>query len=142
MSKAHDDTRRAIEVYIPVRVRMALNGDGTCEALWAEPDSEGSPFPRVCGDVWEPELDEWRDGEPVERDTADGFALAALEAAAAIGGRRELATILAALRYWQREGWASSGAEIDISTDGGTLEPLSRAEIDALCERLNLGGDA
>lgn len=50
---------------------------------------------------------------------------------------RQLATILAALRYWQREGFMSSGHEMDIATDGGILRPLNGAEIDLLCERLN-----
>lgn len=50
---------------------------------------------------------------------------------------RELATVLAALRYWQREGQMSSGHEHDIATDGDSLEALSNAEIDALCEALN-----
>jgi len=52
---------------------------------------------------------------------------------------RELATVLAALRYWQREGWISGGHEHDIATNGDTLEPLGADEIDALCERLNAG---
>lgn len=52
---------------------------------------------------------------------------------------RQLATILAALRYWQREGLMSSGHEHDIASDNDTLEPLNREEIDALCESLNFG---
>jgi hypothetical protein len=58
---------------------------------------------------------------------------------------RELATILAALRYWQRDGLlsdehgdlATPGPENDIATAGGTHEPLDLDEIDELCERLN-----
>ena len=56
--------------------------------------------------------------------------------------RRELATILAALRFHQDEN-LSSGPGIadahiaDIASDGGILVPLSKAEIDALCRRLN-----
>ncbi len=50
---------------------------------------------------------------------------------------RNLATILAALRYWQREGLMSSGHEQDIASDGDTIEPLAAIEIDALCERIN-----
>lgn len=50
---------------------------------------------------------------------------------------RELATVLAALRYWQREGWGSSGHEHEIASDMDTLTPLEAHEIDALCERLN-----
>ena len=54
--------------------------------------------------------------------------------------KRELATVLAALRCWQ------SGDEIDsidrqmlkdIASDGKTLKPLTKKEIDALCERIN-----
>jgi hypothetical protein len=53
--------------------------------------------------------------------------------------RRELATVLAALRFWQREGRMSAGGEHDIAADGGQVAPLKPAEIDALCERLNVG---
>lgn len=49
---------------------------------------------------------------------------------------RELATVLAALRYWQRD--LESADEL---FDGGghfaDHVPLSAAEIDELCERLN-----
>jgi hypothetical protein len=55
--------------------------------------------------------------------------------------RRELATILAALRFHQDENLTGShiaDAHIaDIASDGGTLRPLSAREIDALCRRLN-----
>ena len=48
----------------------------------------------------------------------------------------ELATVLAALRYWQRH--RPSNPELHaIATDDGTLTPLDSEEIDALCERLN-----
>lgn len=59
----------------------------------------------------------------------------------AIVDDRELATILAALRYWAREGLLSSGHERDIATNGDTLKPLTAEEIDALCARLNFGED-
>lgn len=59
---------------------------------------------------------------------------------------RELATVLAALRYWQRVGYVQSAMhggralpEWSIAIDGGTLTELSHAEIDFLCERINLG---
>ena len=48
---------------------------------------------------------------------------------------RELATVLAALRYWQTE-----LREPDFDPSGPHFtehEPLSSDEIDALCERLN-----
>jgi hypothetical protein len=51
---------------------------------------------------------------------------------------REHATVLAALRYWQRKGLMDDPvAELDIASDGGTLDPLAADEIDALCEGLN-----
>ena len=61
---------------------------------------------------------------------------------------REFATMLAALRYWQRTGeWTKDGEEnpnespeYDIATDGGTRIPLDDNEIDGLCQRLNCGG--
>jgi len=55
---------------------------------------------------------------------------------------RELATVLAALRYYQAEN-LQGGADVadeavaTVATDGGRLQPLTRDEIDALCERLN-----
>jgi hypothetical protein len=50
---------------------------------------------------------------------------------------RETATILAALRYWQREGLMSAGAEQDVASDGERFQALSAEEIDTLCERIN-----
>ena len=50
---------------------------------------------------------------------------------------RELATILAALRFWQR--WAKpDGTEWDIATDRGHLKAMTPEEVDDLCERINL----
>ena len=55
---------------------------------------------------------------------------------------RERATILAALRYWQREGWrAEECREHKIASDEGRLMALSDGEIDALCEKLNTKED-
>jgi hypothetical protein len=56
---------------------------------------------------------------------------------------RELGTVLAALRTWQRhharQMFTSDTRlpEDDIATVGRTLHPLTVEEIDALCERLN-----
>lgn len=54
---------------------------------------------------------------------------------------RELATVLAALRYWQGQyPLDPNDAETplgDIATSGATLEAMSDEEIDVLCERLN-----
>ena len=60
---------------------------------------------------------------------------------------RELATILAALRYHQDENQAGGNGTIDqaiqeIATDGGQLKPLTSGEIDQLCQRLNCGAIA
>jgi len=51
-----------------------------------------------------------------------------------------LATILAALRYWQANDRsnASEAPEYDIASDSGDFEPLRNDEIDALCEQLNV----
>jgi hypothetical protein len=58
--------------------------------------------------------------------------------------RRELATVLAALRFHQDENlqhgtgiWDEPTQE--IATQGGLFDALSSEEIDALCERLSLG---
>ena len=58
--------------------------------------------------------------------------------------RRELATILAALRFHQDEnlqdGRKNPDAAIDdIATDAGALLPLDFQEVGKLCERLNTG---
>ena len=62
---------------------------------------------------------------------------------------RELATILAALRFHQDENCGQKGRRrlviadeliASIATDGGTLKPLSASEIDRLCRRLNESG--
>ena len=54
----------------------------------------------------------------------------------------ELATILAALRFYQREGQGDpSNRRVDIqviATDGDTQLSLNMEGIDALCERINL----
>jgi hypothetical protein len=57
--------------------------------------------------------------------------------------QRELATILAALRFHQDENLQGGGdipdkAVSNIATDGGTLQPLDFAEVEGLCQRLNL----
>ena len=54
---------------------------------------------------------------------------------------RELATVLAALRYWQQD-LAENDDEGPISPEHFTdrVTPLSVEEIDALCERLNYSG--
>ncbi len=53
----------------------------------------------------------------------------------------DLATILAALRYYQQEGQGEPSNRSDeihvIATDGDTHVPLDAAGIDALCERIN-----
>lgn len=50
--------------------------------------------------------------------------------------RRENATILAALRYWQ-DAPGKADAFVEIASDGGNFTPLTADEIDDLCERLN-----
>ena len=57
--------------------------------------------------------------------------------------RRELATILGALRFHQAENLQPAEGIVDdvvrdIATDGGMLRELVSGEIDELCERLNL----
>ena len=60
---------------------------------------------------------------------------------------RELSTILAALRYWQSEGCNPAAPHVgllparEIASNAGAYYPLSAAEIDALCERLNVAPD-
>lgn len=49
---------------------------------------------------------------------------------------RELATVLAALRYWQRD-VESADEAIDGGEHFAETTPLSATEIDDLCERLN-----
>lgn len=52
--------------------------------------------------------------------------------------RRELGTILAALRSWQRRGRRDREPMImSILTDDDSFAPLDPEEIDELCQRLN-----
>lgn len=55
--------------------------------------------------------------------------------------KRELGTVLAALRWWQLTLGEAPIWIDEIATDSGEFEPLSVAEIDDLCERLNTSGD-
>ena len=50
---------------------------------------------------------------------------------------REVATVLAALRYYQANEPRSFLTMHEISTDGGRIGALGVEEIDALCERIN-----
>jgi len=54
---------------------------------------------------------------------------------------REQATVLAALRYWQRAVVGGRPtfniAEWDIATGDNTLDPLTVEEIDEVCNRIN-----
>jgi hypothetical protein len=54
------------------------------------------------------------------------------------GDDRTTATILAALRFYQMRGLGDAAVR-DIATNFGLLVALDAAEIDSLCERLNLG---
>lgn len=68
-----------------------------------------------------------------------------------IKNEREQATVLAALRQWQRGACGTTGsqaliseathAEMVIASDDESLVPLTAAEIDELCERLNTQQD-
>lgn len=62
---------------------------------------------------------------------------------------RTLATILAALRFWQHaqanpspKRFNRSAYMMEIATDGGHFENLSAKEIDKLCEHLNAGDES
>jgi len=45
---------------------------------------------------------------------------------------RQLATLVAALDYWKREGLMSNGYEHETARLSGLIEPLAQAEIDDL----------
>lgn len=51
---------------------------------------------------------------------------------------RELHTIIAALRHWQRYGAAAGHAFTDIANNNGTVVPPSNDQLDDLVERMNL----
>lgn len=50
---------------------------------------------------------------------------------------RSVATILAALRFWQRMGLDTGRLEQEIATDSGAFSMMTAAEIDELCETIN-----
>ncbi len=79
------------------------------------------------------DLDGLDAGPITERDCFDGETFSERDTLTL--SPRELATALAALRFWQRRA-DPRGPEMEILTDGG-IEALSEDEIDALCERLN-----
>lgn len=51
--------------------------------------------------------------------------------------KRKQATIIAALRHWQRNPDRVFTLEASIATDDGEYSPLSFFEIDKLCDELN-----
>lgn len=54
---------------------------------------------------------------------------------------RELATVLAALRFWQQthaDGSSINGGFINIATDNGTFDMMRLEEIEDLCMDLNM----
>lgn len=53
--------------------------------------------------------------------------------------KRELATVLAALRYWQMDLEPDPDGIVDPEGFFLDEKPLTVEEIDGLCERLNLG---
>jgi hypothetical protein len=55
---------------------------------------------------------------------------------------RELATVLAALRYWQQDLAENPDGPISQEHFGQGTTPLTAQEIDDLCERLNCGPPA
>jgi hypothetical protein len=61
-----------------------------------------------------------------------------------IANDRELATVLAALRYWQNDLRDDAHMFVGLSGSGhfALVEPLTCEEIDTLCERLNAIGFA
>ena len=52
--------------------------------------------------------------------------------------RRETDTVIAALRYWQREGLMSAGHEIELAEEHGPA--LDAVDIDHLVEEMNREG--
>lgn len=59
--------------------------------------------------------------------------------------KREIATVLAALRLWQMwqigENYRTINIPVldEIASADGEVEPLTNIEVDALCERINAG---
>lgn len=51
---------------------------------------------------------------------------------------RQIATVLAALRFWQRKGDRMESLESNIATSDREFEPLTLEEIDHLCEEINM----
>jgi hypothetical protein len=50
---------------------------------------------------------------------------------------RELATVLAALRYWQQDLTENDDGPISLEHFDDRITPLTSLEIDLLCEHLN-----
>ena len=53
---------------------------------------------------------------------------------------REIGTVLAALRHWQKTNKRADRWSKLISTDDSSFAPLTSIEIDLLCEQINYSG--
>lgn len=102
-----------------------------------EPDDAGEPFAAALAGARMNFLAE------IEPDTSDipetpaaSFETAKLTRPAHLDSR-EMATVLAALHYWQGGRGLKVAPFRDVATDCGEFEPLTVAEIDSLCERIN-----
>lgn len=92
---------------------------------------------KACAARWRVELREAALALVREGDTEEWLEYSALERLQPVSlSEREAAALLAALRYWRREGLWSTGHEREIETDSGRLEPLSATEFEALCARI------
>lgn len=112
----------------------AVSPEEACRRAMEEEDGDGRP-----GDRHEP----WVEFLATEEGPATVPATFTDPDSATAPGhtfdRRELATILAGLRFWQRHcGTGHIEPEMDVASDGDTLDPLTLSEIDSLCERLNI----
>ena len=115
------------------RTTRAPSAEDACKRAlaWAETD-DGWNSCDESGQAYVIRLT--RDGQeidvPEQFRALDQRALAGFDA-------RELATVIAALRYWNR---ALIPGEILSTSTGADVVALAPDEIDALCERLNCGG--
>lgn len=99
---------------------------------------EGDRISEICGET----LDRILSCKPVSDRYLLGLAWtirSTLDTQSVLFDRRELATVLAALRFWQdtMDGGEPPAAYNTIATDLDRLDPLNTDEIDALCERVN-----
>jgi hypothetical protein len=131
-----------------VNYQAVMKADDAMEACdlakraWRDGDTSVKFIENDLTEFDEMHCDPMDDVEEIDEEAAAEFAKLAEDEKPAAAHRfdtRELGTVLAALRHWQRIcPMAGHLPEDEIANGGGTIRPLDVGEIDELCERINV----